>query len=173
MAAWFWYFVIYSFLGFLLEVAFARVTRQPKQDRKCFYLLPLCPVYGLGALAILALPNFVKENPLLLILAGGAAATAVEYLVGLWDEKVLGVRFWNYTGVPGNVGGKVCLPFAVAWGALALGLVRLVHPWIALWVAAIPLWLAPAAAVLVAGDWAHSALLLRRAGTTDVLKWYS
>lgn len=173
MAAWFWYFVIYSFLGFLLEVVFARVTRQPKRDRKCFYLLPLCPVYGLGALAILALPGWVKADPFLLVLAGGAAATAVEYLVGLWDEKVLGVRFWNYEGVRGNVGGKVCLPFAAAWGVLSLGLVKLVHPWVALWVGAIPAWLTPAAAVLVAGDWAHSALLLRRAGTTDVLKWYS
>ena len=32
---WFWYFVIYSFLGFLTEVAFARLTRNPKRDRKC------------------------------------------------------------------------------------------------------------------------------------------
>ena len=48
---WFWYFVIYSFLGFCIEVVFARLTDQKKRDRKCLYLLPLCPVYGLGAVA--------------------------------------------------------------------------------------------------------------------------
>ena len=169
MAAWFWYFVIYSFLGFLLEVVFARLTRQRKRDRKCFYLLPLCPVYGLGALAILALPGWIQENALLLTAAGVLTATAVEYLVGVWDETVLGVRFWNYEGLPGSVGGKVCL----IWGVLALVLVRLVHPPVAAAAAALPVWLAPAAAVLVAGDGLYSALLLRRTGTTDALKWYS
>ena len=46
---WLWYFIIYSFCGFLLEVAFARAIRHPKRDRKCLIFLPLCPVYGLGA----------------------------------------------------------------------------------------------------------------------------
>lgn len=173
MAVWFWYFLIYSFFGFLLEVAFARLTRQKKQDRKCFYLLPLCPVYGLGAVAILMLPEAVKGRPLLLAVLGGTVAAGVEYLVGLWDEKVLGVRFWNYEGLPGNVGGKVCLLFTAAWGILSLVLVRFVHPVVEGWVQAVPVWLVPAAMVLVAGDGARSALLLRRAGTTDVLKWYS
>ncbi len=173
MAVWFWYFVYYSFLGFVLEVVFARLTRQEKRDRKCFYLLPLCPVYGLGAISILLLPRWAQENALLLILFGGLAATAVEYLMGLFDEKVLGVRFWDYSHLPGNVGSKVCLPFTVAWGLLALLLVRVVHPWVAALTAATPLWLLPPVAVLVAGDGLRSALLLRRAGTTEVLKWYS
>ena len=51
MARWFWYFMLYSFLGFVLEVLFARAIRNPKRDRKCFYFLPLCPVYGLGAVS--------------------------------------------------------------------------------------------------------------------------
>ena len=50
-----WYFWIYSFLGYLLERAFAAVTHAEHQGRRCFLLLPLCPVYGLGMLAVLAL----------------------------------------------------------------------------------------------------------------------
>lgn len=172
MAAWFWYFVIYSLMGFGLEVAFSRVTGQEKKDRKCFYLLPLCPVYGLGAVAILLLPPAVKARPVLLWLLGGLAATAVEYLVGLFDQKVLGVRFWDYSGLWGSVGGKVCLWFTLAWGILAVGLVYLVHPWVARWVDSIAPWLFPAAAALVAGDGLHSILLLRHTGTTDCLRWY-
>ena len=45
---WFWYFIIYSFLGFLLEVAFARAIRHPKRDRKCFLLLPCARCTGWG-----------------------------------------------------------------------------------------------------------------------------
>ena len=57
-----WYGLIYSVLGFFLEVAFARVTRAAKQDRKCHLLLPVCPVYGLGAVAILLLPEAVRQR---------------------------------------------------------------------------------------------------------------
>lgn len=170
---WFWYVVCYSFCGFLLEVAFAAAIRHPKRDRKCFYLLPLCPVYGLGAVAILLLPETVKARPLLLLLAGSGAATAVEYLVGWWDERVLGVRFWDYAGLPGSIGGKVCLPFSAAWGLLSLPLVYGLHPWVARWAEMLPPWLFGAALVFTLGDAAYSALLLRRSGTTDCLKWYS
>ena len=56
MARWLWIFWIYSFLGYGLEKVFAAATHSPNQGRKCFLLLPLCPVYGLGMLAVLALP---------------------------------------------------------------------------------------------------------------------
>jgi len=170
---WFWYFLIYSFFGFLLEVGFAAAIEHPKRDRKCFYFLPLCPVYGLGAVAILQLPSFVQENLLLLIPAGGIVATVVEYLVGLWDEKVLGVRFWDYSGLPGSIEGRICLPFSVVWGLLSLPLAWGLHPLVTLWVEQIPQWLFWPVLVLTVWDGVYSAFLLRTTGTTDCLKWYS
>lgn len=59
---WFWNFVWYSFCGFLLETAYARLTGGGG-SRKCLRVLPLCPVYGAGALAILALPSWVQGRP--------------------------------------------------------------------------------------------------------------
>ena len=54
---WFWSFITYSFIGFLLEVAFARMTGG-RADRKGLLVLPLCPVYGVGACLILSLPGW-------------------------------------------------------------------------------------------------------------------
>ena len=51
-----WYFWIYSFLGWILERAYAFLVQSGRQERRCLLLLPLCPVYGLGMLAVLALP---------------------------------------------------------------------------------------------------------------------
>ena len=127
---WIWYFIWYSFLGFLLEVGYARWTGG-RRDRKCLLLLPLCPVYGLGACAVLLLPPWVLERPLLLVVAGGAAATGVEYGMALFYERVLRVSFWNYDGLTGSIHGRVCLPFALAWSLLILPLVYLVHPAVA------------------------------------------
>ena len=75
-----WFFWIYSFGGYLVERAFAAATRAERRERKCFLLLPLCPVYGLGMLAVLALPESWRQGPWL-IAAGAAAAPAVEYAV--------------------------------------------------------------------------------------------
>lgn len=153
-------------------MAFARAIRSPKRDRKCFLLLPLCPVYGLGALGILAAGKVIGAHPLLLALAGGGVATVAEYFMGMFYRRVLGVEFWDYSDLPLNLSGQVCLPFSVAWGVLALGLVYVVHPLAAGLVSRIPGWLTPAAAILLLTDGAASCWLLKTTGSTDSLKWY-
>lgn len=153
-------------------MAFARAIRSPKRDRKCFLLLPLCPVYGLGALGILAAGELFGAHPLLLALVGGGVATAAEFFMGMFYRRVLGVEFWDYSGLPLNVSGQICLPFSVAWGVLALALVYLVHPLAAVLVDRIPDWLTPAAAILLLTDGAASCWLLKTTGSTDSLKWY-
>ena len=137
MAAWLWYFWIYSFLGFLLEKAFAAATHAENRTRKCFLLLPLCPVYGLGMLAVLALPPAFQRG-VWLVLGGAAVTTAVEYAVHWAYEAFLDVRFWDYSRVPGNVNGRVCLPFTLAWGLLTALAVWLIQPWAAELAAMIP-----------------------------------
>ena len=72
---WVWNFILYSFFGFLLEVAYARATGG-RGDRKSLLVLPLCPVYGVGACLILLLPRTVIQNPFTLFLLGGLAARA-------------------------------------------------------------------------------------------------
>ena len=127
-----WYFILYSFLGFLVEVAFARAVRAEKQDRKCFYFLPLCPVYGLGALLILAPAQQLYPYPILVAVWSALAATGAEYVMSLFYEKALGVSFWDYPGVPGCLGrGRICLPFSLVWGVLSAGAAVLFQPLLA------------------------------------------
>lgn len=73
MFRWFWYFVFYSLCGFGCEVLFSRLTGG-RRDRKGMLLLPLCPVYGLGACAILLLPPVVRAHTMPLFFLGGLAA---------------------------------------------------------------------------------------------------
>lgn len=169
---WFWYFGIYSFLGFVLEVAFARLTGNPKRDRKCRYFLPFCPVYGFGALALILLPEVVRDSLPLLFLCAAAACTAVEYATDLFYERVAGVRFWNYAHLPLNLGGRVCLLFALFWGVLALLLQCFLHPRVAALTALIPDWLFLPAAAINTLDLVWTLAVLRRTRSTDALRWY-
>lgn len=138
MAPWLWYFWIYSFLGWLVELAFAAASRSEDRRRRCLLLLPLCPVYGLGMLAVLALPPM---GALGLMVWGGLAATAVEYACHWAGERFLGVRFWDYSQVPGNLRGRVCPPFTLAWGLLVWAAARFVQPGAARLAADAPAWL--------------------------------
>ncbi len=166
----FWYFWCYSFCGFLLEKSFARLTRHPKQDRKCLLVLPLCPVYGLGALAVLALAG--DGGPLRVMAAGVLGGTGTELAAGAFCRYVLGVEFWSYRGVRGNLAGLICPQFSAAWAGLALVLVYGVQPLLAALVSVLPEGLGAVLAVLTGSDLLVSAAALRRTGTTDVLRWW-
>ena len=105
MSRWFVYFLFYSLGGYGLEKLHARLTHSPRQVRKCFLLLPLCPVYGLAMTALAALaPEGLGFLPLTLL--GGAVCTGVEFLVHLFYDKVLGVQFWDYRLLRGHVQGR-------------------------------------------------------------------
>ena len=168
---WFWLFILYSFAGYVLEKLFAAVTVSPQQVRKCFLLLPLCPVYGLGMLAVLALPRSMTDTVWKLGIYGAMTVTAVEFAVHWLYETLLGVRFWDYSPVKGDVAGRVCLPFSVVWGVLVVLTVRLIHPWAAALAALVPRWLSYAVLLLLTADAFFSALILRRSGDVSLLGW--
>ncbi|MFR6096126.1 MAG: putative ABC transporter permease [Dysosmobacter welbionis] len=138
MSLWLWTFWTYSFLGYLLERGYAIATHADRQARKCFLLLPMCPVYGLGALAVLALPESLSGSFWSLALWGGLAATAVEYAVHVLYDRLLGVRFWDYSQVRWNLRGRVCLPFSLAWSLLVAAGLPVIQAAIAPALAAVP-----------------------------------
>lgn len=165
-------FLFYSFVGFLLEVGFSRFIRGKRHDRKCFFLFPLCPVYGFGAVAILALPAYIIDRPGLLILFGAVTATLVEYVTALFYEFGLGVKFWDYSDLSGNINGRVCLLFTVFWGLLACLLVYGLHPLLRPMLASIPPLVVSLLFVLVSLDAMYSMILLHLKGR-DSLRWYA
>ena len=166
---WLWFFWIYSFLGYLLEKAFAKVTHAAQQGRKCFLLLPLCPVYGLGMLAVLALPPICKEG-IWLVVWGGLAATAVEYAVHWAYDAFLHVRFWDYSRVWGNLRGRVCLPFTAAWGVLTALAVRWVQPGVEALAARVPGEVTCLCLLVFTADALVSARLLWVTGDVELLR---
>ena len=172
MTVTFTLFFYYSFVGFLIELAYARLTHGPKQDRKCLLFLPLCPVYGLGTCLILAMPPFLLHRPVAVFVGGALLATLAEYAVALFYDVAVGVRFWDYSDRPGNLSGRVCPLYTLFWGVLALALVYVLQPLSAPLLAHVPGWLTGLGFLLFAADGLVSLWLLHRARDTAVLMWY-
>ena len=165
-----WQFWAYSFAGYLLEKIFAAATKSERQTRRCFLLLPLCPVYGLGVLAVLALPRQLTDSFWELALWGGTTATAVEYVVHLFYDCLLGVAFWDYTGVWGNLRGRVCIPFSIVWSLLLAVFLPPLHRALLPVLAAIPADVTYVCLMGFTSDALFSARVLYQTGDPEALR---
>ena len=168
-----WTFWTYSFFGYLLERGYAAATRAAQPPGKGFLLLPLCPVYGLGALAVLALPPALTDGFWSLALWGGLTATAVEYAVHWLYDRLLGVRFWDYSQVRWNLRGRVCLPFSLAWGLLTAAFLPPLQAVLVPVLSAMPTWLTYVLLLLTTADGVTSAALLRQTGDPECLRLWA
>lgn len=121
------YFFVYGFLGWCTEVAFAAV-KQRKFVNRGFLNGPICPIYGVGVtLVIIFLEPFTGSLPLLYV-SSVILVTVLEGLTGWAMDKIFHNKWWDYSELPLNIGGYVCLLFSLIWGVACVLIVYLIHP---------------------------------------------
>ena len=122
-----WIAAIYAFLGWCTEVVFAAVNKGRFVNRG-FLNGPVCPIYGVGILLVVLLLGPVKDNLLLLYVGSVLLTTVVELVTGFVMEKAFHHRWWDYSKMPLNIGGYVCLQFSLLWGVACVLVVDVIHP---------------------------------------------
>ena len=131
------YFLVYSCLGWCLEVVYAAATTGQIVNRG-FLNGPVCPIYGFGMVIVLFVLTPFEHSTLALYIGGVILPSTLE-LVGGWAlYKLYHTRWWDYSDKPFNIGGYICLEFSLLWGVGTLIVMKLVHPIIANAVALIP-----------------------------------
>lgn len=139
-----WIVLVYSFLGWCCEVAFAAVRRGIFVNRG-FLNGPVCPIYGFGVLIVLLVLEPVKENLALLFFGSMVLTSALEFFIGFIMEQFFHDKWWDYSENPFNIKGYICLEFSLVWGAACVLVVDVIHPMIFKLICAIPekpsLWL--------------------------------
>lgn len=132
------YFIIYSFLGFIIETIFGMLTKGVIESRQSCLYGPFCCIYGLGAAVMIpGLQKFKKKN-WTLFLAGAIEGSIVEYVISWLGEIVFHIKWWDYSNMPFDINGRICLLFTIFWGILALVLMRLINPYIEKFIDKIP-----------------------------------
>ena len=129
MSIWrvFAYFIIYSILGYLIETLFGIVTKGVIESRQSFLYGPFCAIYGLGAVIMIGLLQYFKKNNFTLFFGGFLIGSVVEYLVSLFGEMMLHVKWWDYSNMPLNINGRICVYFSIFWGILAIFLMTYIN----------------------------------------------
>lgn len=134
---WLWIFFLYAFLGWCSEVVFAAV-KTGKFVNRGYLLGPVCPIYGMGVALVLWALAPLEGNLLVLYFGSVLITSALEFLLGWISEKLLHQRLWDYSNMPFNICGHVCLAFSLVWGFACLLVVRVFHPVLMGLVALIP-----------------------------------
>ena len=121
------YFFVYGFLGWCTEVIFA-AFKQHRFVNRGFLNGPICPIYGVGVTLVIACLEAFQSNLLLLYISSVILVTVLEGVTGWAMDKLFHNKWWDYSKLPFNIGGYVCLLFSLIWGGACVFIVYFVHP---------------------------------------------
>ena len=127
----FYFFVFYSFFGWLIESTFISI-RQKRFVNRGFLDGPFCPIYGFGALTIILFVFPFHRQFLLFFLMSILVTSLIEYFTSWFFEKFFNVSWWNYSDKPLNLHGRICLENCLYWGILSVLVLSFIHPHIIL-----------------------------------------
>lgn len=122
------YFVLYSFIGLVLETIFGLLVEGVVESRKNFLYGPFSCIYGVGGVLMLLTLSRFSKNRYTLFLGGAIVGTSLEYCISLFGEMIYGVKWWDYSYLPFNINGRVCLIFSLMWGLLGVYFVSHFQP---------------------------------------------
>ena len=121
------YFVIYSFLGWILE-SIVRTICERRIINTGFLIGPFCPIYGFGAIIMILFLDQFKNNIILLFFSSFIILSLWEYVVGVLLEKFFATKYWDYSDHKFNYKGRICLTNSIAWGILGVLFINYIHP---------------------------------------------
>ncbi len=121
-------FFTYSFLGYIIECIVLSVgTRSLVLNRGFTGTLPLCIIYGFGAMIGFMVLSPFRHNLLLLFVVGAVFATTLEYMAAKIQIRLFGAHWWDYSKKPFNYKGILCLESTICWGFGAILVVHVLH----------------------------------------------
>lgn len=114
LAIWFLIFIVYSIVGWLLEITVGLLQKHRFVNRG-FLIGPICPIYGTGALLITFCLSSL-HNPIVIFFASVLICATLEYSTSVIMEKLFHVRWWDYSDRPFNLNGRICLEALIVFG---------------------------------------------------------
>ena len=135
----FWVFFIGCFAGVVLETIYCLIQRGHYESRVGLIYGPFNLVYGVGALCLSgALYRFRNRGRVFSFVGGFIVGSVVEYACSWFQEVCFGSTSWDYSNMPYNLNGRICLLYSVFWGILGIFWIKDIYPRMAKWILKIP-----------------------------------
>ncbi len=143
----FYNFFIYCFLGWVYESTYVSI-RSRRWVNRGFLNGPVIPIYGCAAtLLYVAFFNDTMigmtqsktaVSVLVIFVSGMILASLLEFVTSWLMEKLFHARWWDYSEMPLNLQGRICLPVSLFWGLLSVVMAEWIQPLMDRVVAQIP-----------------------------------
>ena len=125
----FWLFIAGSLAGFLMEGVWHYLRTGNWGFRVATLWGPFCIIYGVGAAAMYLIALAVQKRSVMQqFLAFALTGSGVEYIAGVFQEKLFGTVSWDYSHHPLNLGGRISLRMTILWGIIGMCAMYLLLP---------------------------------------------
>lgn len=108
-------FLFFALVGWILDSGY-RSIKTGHLVNAGFFRGPFCPIYGIAGVVLLFFLKSLSDlyRPLLILLAT-LLMVMVEYFGGLFSEKVLQIKLWDYSQSRFHVGGYIDFLHSFYW----------------------------------------------------------
>lgn len=107
--------IIGSFAGVIVEMLWCLLRHGYIESRAGLVYGPFNLVYGVGAVILtLALYRYRNRNDAISFFGGMILGSAIEYVLSWWQETFFGSTSWDYSQMPFNLNGRICLLYSIA-----------------------------------------------------------
>ncbi len=130
-------FLIYSFLGWLVETI-AVFIRMKKIIPRGFLIGPWCPIYGFGAIGCTILLKKYDSDIVKLFVMATLLGSILEYLTSYIMEKIFKARWWDYSDHKYNINGRISLTTSLAFGFLGIIINNYINPFLTYIISLLP-----------------------------------
>lgn len=120
-------FILYSFLGWLMEVV-CKSFQYKRFMNRGFLIGPYCPIYGLGSLLIIFLLQGFSRHIVILFLMSILICSSLEYFTSYIMEKIFRARWWDYSQKRLHINGRICFSTTIPFGILGCVIVYYINP---------------------------------------------
>ncbi len=120
-------FLIYSFIGWLIEVV-GKIIEKHKFINRGFLVGPICPIYGHGCILMILTLSRYKDNPLTLFVNAIFICSLLEYFTSYFMEKIFKARWWDYSTKRFNLNGRICAETMIPFGILGTLVICVINP---------------------------------------------
>lgn len=122
-----WLFFMLAVFGWLWE-GFLYLFKDDTYVNRGFLTGPWLPIYGIGGIMLEILFQKWRDRPVLLFLSSMVLCTLFEYAAGWYLESTWGVKWWDYSGMPWNLHGRICFLSSLLFGLGGMLLVWVISP---------------------------------------------
>ena len=123
-------FIIYSFIGYLIEVTSCSFTEKKLNFSRGYFIGPYLPIFGVGSMLFVNFFQKYRGDFFALFIIGLVSACILEYITSYFLEKIFKLRWWDYSSRRFNLNGRISLETGIAFGILGVLIVQYIHPFL-------------------------------------------